>query len=267
MKVLIINAPLSLAEQSGNSSLSKVGNLQQPLGIAYIGAVLEKANFDVKIFDCPQMECSIPELRDLVVEMKPKLIGFSCTTLSFNNTLKAAKLIKEALPESFFILGGPHVAADPKGSVENDIFELGVTGEAEYTFLELAEQIRDNNKIHKEVIKGVVYTEDGQFKATPSRGFISNLDELPIPARHLLPPLSAYKATIASSMKHPVGSIMSSRGCPAQCKFCDRTVFGNRFRSHSPKRIVDEMELLVKKFGAKEIKFWDDTFPLTNREF
>ncbi len=270
MKVLIINAPLSLAEQAGNSSLAKVGNLQQPLGIAYIGAILEKAGFEVVIYDCPQMDVSIPELRDKVAELKPKLIGFSCTTLSFNNTLKAASLIKKALPETHLIVGGPHVAADPKGSVDNDIFELGVTGEAEYTFLELAERIRDGKTQDTKIlgideIKGVVYSENGAFRSTPSRGFISDLDELPIPARHLLPPLSDYKATIASSMKHPVGSIMSSRGCPAQCKFCDRTVFGNRFRAHSPKRIADEMELLVKRFGAKEIKFWDDTFTLNKK--
>ena len=264
MKVLLINSPLSLEEQAGNSSLAKVGNLQQPLGILYIAAYLEKEGFDVQVFDCPQLDISIPELMDMVAEVKPKLIGYSCTTLSFNNTLKAATLIKEAVPDCRLIVGGPHVAADPKGSLDNDIFEVGVTGEAEEAFLEIAEHVRDGifDKEHFKEIKGVLYREDGIVKFTPSRGFINNLDELPFPARHLVAPLPDYKATIASSMRHPVGSIMSSRGCPAQCKFCDRSVFGNRFRAHSAKRIVDEIELLVKKYGAREIKFWDDTFTL-----
>ncbi len=68
MKVLLIHAPLSLHEQAGGSSLEKVGNMQQPLGVAYIAAVLEKAGFEMKIFDCPQMGCSIPKLKELAVK-------------------------------------------------------------------------------------------------------------------------------------------------------------------------------------------------------
>tara|TARA_Y100000310_G_scaffold283462_2_gene305445 strand:- start:4326 stop:5804 length:1479 start_codon:yes stop_codon:yes gene_type:complete len=269
MKVLIVNAPLSLAEQAGNSSLAKVGNLQQPLGVLYIAAVLEKEGFDVIVYDCPQLDITMPELRDLVAKEKPSLIGYSCTTLSFNNTVKSAKLIKEAVPDTTIILGGPHVAADPKGCLDNDIFDVAITGEAEYAFLEMAELLRDGkyDKEHYVNVKGLLYKDKGMkgehmVRFTPSRGFINNLDELPFPARHLVAPLPEYKATIASSMRHPVGSLMSSRGCPAQCKFCDRSVFGNRFRAHSAERLVDECELLIKKFGAREIKFWDDTFTL-----
>jgi radical SAM superfamily enzyme YgiQ (UPF0313 family) len=89
---------------------------------------------------------------------------------------------------------------------------------------------------------------------------VKDLDSLPFPARHLLPPLSEYHSSPISSRNHPIGTLITSRGCPNQCAFCDRKIFGNLTRFRSPKNVVDEIEELMHKYGAREIRFWDDTF-------
>ena len=120
-----------------------------------------------------------------------------------------------------------------------------------------------NSKLSE--IKGILYKENGEIKITAPRGYIQDLDALPFPARHLYPPLSEYRPVPASFIKLPLGHIMTSRGCPYQCIFCDRKIFGNSFRARSPKNVVDELEELINVHGAKEIKFFDDTFTLDKK--
>jgi anaerobic magnesium-protoporphyrin IX monomethyl ester cyclase len=105
-----------------------------------------------------------------------------------------------------------------------------------------------------------MYRRDGQLIFTGERGYIDDLDSLPFPALHLFPPLSLYHPMPGNVKKIPYAQMMTSRGCPYQCTFCDRKVFGRLFRARSPKNVVDEIETLMKRFGVKEVKFNDDTF-------
>ena len=100
--------------------------------------------------------------------------------------------------------------------------------------------------------------KDGRPFLTPERHLIEDLDSLPLPAWHLYD-LSKYKASRLTSRASPVGAISSSRGCVFGCIYCNKTVFGRRFRHMSPKRVVEEMEYMLK-CGFKEIHFWDDNF-------
>jgi len=266
MKILLINPPLSMKEQSGGSSLEKVANVTQPLGLAYLAAVLEQEKFEVKIIDCPQSNIRFGELNEMIKRENPEIVGLTATTLSFSNALEVAKNMKSSMPNIFTIIGGPHITASPTDTISNKCFDLGILREGEYTLLETARKIEDEGfDFDRSSIRGVVYREDDiegsdDVRFTQPRDYIKDLDSLPLPARHLLPPLAEYHPTPASCKKVPLGTMITSRGCPNQCIFCDRKVFGNFTRFHSPKRVVDEIEELVKKFGAKEIKFWDDTF-------
>jgi len=143
--------------------------------------------------------------------------------------------------------------------------DIAVIGEGENTFRELIESIEKNEDTYK--VKGLTYNINGKLFFTPPRKFIPDLDILPFPARHLVP-LRLYKPQPNDQKQLPKLTMISSRGCPYSCIFCDKNVFKNTYRSFSPAYIVKEMSALVKNFKAKDIAFLDSTFtPNKNRVY
>lgn len=262
LKITLVNPPLSAKEQAG--SLEDVANILQPLGIGYIAAVLEKEHFDINIIDCRPLNITSDQLIEILKKDRPDIIGFTSTILEIKKCSILSRKIKQVLPTSLLIIGGPHLSSLPLETMKDSSFDIGGIGEGELTMLEICEQVRDN-KLNLKSIKGIIYREDEKLHITEPRPFIEDLDSLPFPARHLYPPLSKYKPVPASYIKRPLGHMMTSRGCPYQCTFCDRKVFGNRTRFRSPKNVVDEIEEMINIHGAREIKFFDDTFTLNNQ--
>ncbi|MDI6814528.1 MAG: radical SAM protein [Dehalococcoidales bacterium] len=101
-------------------------------------------------------------------------------------------------------------------------------------------------------------------KSTPMRPLIADLDSLPFPAYHLLP-LHRYKPHPPHGRRLPFMAMLTSRGCPYNCTFCSKPIFGRKFRSQSPQRIASEVEYLEGKFKIKEIAFYDDIFTLDKK--
>ena len=114
-------------------------------------------------------------------------------------------------------------------------------------------------------MNGLVYRNGEHLVATGSRPFIENLDSIPFPARQLLPPLSEYQPSLAAFKRRPQATMVTSRGCPFRCAFCDHSVFGNQYRARTGRNVVDEIEQLITHFGAREIRFWDDTFNMNQQ--
>lgn len=257
MKIVLVNPPLTRQEAAGD--LEGVVNLLPPLGIGYIAALLEQKGFTVKIVDCPPLSLAHDDLRKNLAIEKPQIVGFTATTISIDSAIKAARNARDVLPDSLIVIGGPHVTALPEETMGAGAFDVAVLGEGEYSFLELAQRVRDASNDFAD-IRGLMYRRDGQLIFTGGRGYIDDLDSLPFPALHLFPPLSIYHPMPGNVRKMPYAQMMTSRGCPNQCTFCDRKVFGRTFRARSPKNVVDEIEMLMKRLGVKEVKFNDDTF-------
>jgi magnesium-protoporphyrin IX monomethyl ester (oxidative) cyclase len=134
---------------------------------------------------------------------------------------------------------------------------VAVIGEGELTFLNIAR----NHSKKLEGIKGIAFMKNGKMKMNSSSEYIQNLDEIPFPARHLLPMEKYLKHPQNSfaNMRSPTTEIVTSRGCPFQCIFCSIcTVWGRKWRARSAKNVVDELELLYKKYGIREFRFFDD---------
>jgi anaerobic magnesium-protoporphyrin IX monomethyl ester cyclase len=257
--IVLVNPPLSAKEQAG--SFADVANIMQPLGIGYIAAVLEKEQFPVRILDCRPMKMTVEGLMEELKRAKPDIIGLTATVLEIARSCDISKELKKALPDSLLVIGGPHVTSLPTETMKNSGFDIGAIGEGEMTMLEIAQHVENNNFDFSDV-DGIIYRNNGELKINKPRAYIQDLDSLPFPARHLFPPLSDYSPVPASYIKLPLGHMMTSRGCPFQCIFCDRKVFGNMTRMRSPKNVVDELEELINVHGAKEVKFFDDTFTL-----
>lgn len=260
MNIVLINPPIQLGHSiSRQEHRRTILNIAAPLGIAYIAATLEKNNYKVKIFDCA-IEMLHLKLIEYLKIKRPNIIGITATSLGFYSAKKIAEDIRSLLPKANIIIGGPHVTALPSEVMLFDCFDIGVIGEGELTFLELVKRIETSGADCFKDISGIVYRKNNKIMTNKKRDLINNLDDIPFPARHLLPPLSKYFSTIGSYRRLPLAHIISTRGCLMKCSFCDQSVFGSTYRTRSADNILEEIELLIDKFGAKEIKFFDDNF-------
>jgi len=109
-------------------------------------------------------------------------------------------------------------------------------------------------------IKGILYLKGNKLIQNPPQPVIEDINTIPFPAWHLLPKLSLYKNR---SRRYPIAPMVTSRGCPYACTFCGSAKTGWRYRS--AENIVAEIELLVNKYGVKQIDVLDDNFTLLER--
>lgn len=247
VKILLIKPPLP-----------QITGINPSLGLGYLGAVLKKEGFIVKLIDAPALNFKQSNILKEVKKFKPDFIGLTSTTAEMPQTLRLANAIKKIDKKTPLLVGGAHPTAMPIETIKNKCFDVAVIGEGERTIIELIESFLSNKEL--ENIKGIAYRKNRKIIITAPRPYIQDLDCLPYPAFDLLPPLENYHSSPGSYKSLPIGTIITGRGCPFKCTFCARGVFGNEVRLRSAKNIVDEMEILVKKFGAKEIRVWDDTF-------
>lgn len=258
-KVVLISPPLSVVKQAG--SLKDLANVLPTMGIGYIAALLEKNGITASVFDYIGEPETLNGIMDDISKVFPDMIGITATILTISTSHELAREIKKRFPRIPLVIGGPQLCSAPEKTMKDGPYDMGAIGEGEMTMLELVNAMIDG-KDDLSGIKGLVIRKGGELIFNAPRPYIKDLDILPFPARHLYPPLRKYRPVPASYIRKPVGLMISSRGCPYQCIFCDRKVFGNEFRTHSPKYVVDEMENVMKVHGAREIRFMDDTFTL-----
>jgi anaerobic magnesium-protoporphyrin IX monomethyl ester cyclase len=258
--VILINPPWVLAEHC--RSFEDVVSVQQPLGLAYLAAVLEKSGHQVTILDAAVLNLSDEQVVSETRQLRPDLIGITTLTPRYRTAQTLAAKLKEQL-DLPIVIGGSHVTALPDETMRNKCFDYAVLGEGEKTIVELANALETGQDISK--VKGIACTRGTEIVKSEPRPLIEDLDSIPFPARHLLPPLGKYRPSPASCKRLPQATMMTSRGCPYRCAFCDRAVFGNYVRTRTACNVVDEMELLVKKHGAREIRFWDDIFNINQQ--
>ena len=265
-KVLLINPPFEQEEESvgRTKSIRKVLNIVPPLGIAYIAAVLEKMGIEAKIIDCA-IGITFDNLFNMIAKESPDVVGITSTTPAFIKAKKVARFIRERLPRTKIMIGGAHVTALPEETIENDLFDIGIIGEGELTVEQLFSNYKNKGFAKLDRLNGIIYKDQKTIRKNENQSFIQDLDSIPLPARHLLPHPKFYRPTPASCRRMPYAVIMTSRGCPSQCTFCDRKIFGERFRMRSVGNIFQEIEKTVSRYGVREIRFFDDTFTLNKK--
>ncbi|EKQ52490.1 MAG: Fe-S oxidoreductase [Methanobacterium sp. Maddingley MBC34] len=247
MKVLLINPPYF------NSKYKFIGLVAPPLGIAYIAAVLEENGIDVEIIDAAALEMSWETLENEIKRISPGLVAVTALTPTIDKAMQTAELAKKTCPQATVVMGGYHPTFNYQEMLERDYVDIVVMGEGEYTMLELVETLDEGGDLKN--VKGIAYKD----VVTPTRPIIEDLDELPFPARHLLP-MDHYKIL---NMKLHTATMISGRGCPMQCSFCaSAALHGNKLRMRSPMNVVDEMEHLINDHDSGMIAFMDDTFTL-----
>lgn len=258
MKILFLH-PYGSNWLSGMKDISTVFNLMPPLGMLSIAAVLEREGIDVEIIDCYATPMPLAELVEEIIRRGPDCLGISTTTSSFNEGYRVAAAVKDKAPQIFTLFGGAHACTIGASLLDSfPAIDALAIGEGENTMLELAQA--GFKRI--EQVPGVAYRDaSGASVTSAPRELIKDLDDLPFPAYHKLPQFSKrYNLPLFSYPTAPNTSIISSRGCPYSCSYCDRSVFSRGFRFNSPEYIVEHVAMLNRDFGIRHVSFYDDLF-------
>ena len=247
MRILLINPP-------NTGILKAVGLHFPPLGLLSLAAYLEREGYH-------------PEVKDLCVDRESKgdirfrdydLVGIGTDTTRFYNALKIAKRARGE--GCIVIMGGPHPCFVDEEVLNTGRVDFVVHGEGEVTLHELLGELQ-NERGDFSHIKGISFVRNGHIVRTPRREFIQDLDQLPLPARHLID-MDDYRKTKFGD--RDITPVISSRGCPSNCSFCSSsTFFGRKWRSRSVSSILQEIEELVHRYGFNAIAFVDDNFTLS----
>jgi len=259
MNVILINPPVLAAERKGGIG-PVITNLffnSPPLGLAYIAAVLEHKGVAVSLLDAPVERLTVGDTLRRIEEAHADVVGITATTNFFHSARELARRVKAKWPDRPVVIGGPHVSSNTEHCMAEESFDLGVVHEGEETFPELLEAIHDRSRWPQ--IQGLVYRDNGQLHTTEPRPPIEDLDALPFPARHMLQN-ELYVPQPNDENGLPKFAMITARGCPYQCIFCDKAAMGKRYRAMSAERLVDEVEMLIRDYGAKDIAFVDSTF-------
>lgn len=264
--IVFLTPPLSLKARYG--SWAKAGNAMPSLGIISLAAVTRQEGFDSQVIEATARDLDQEQVLQRIKEIKPCYIGLSAPTFSIGTAAQLARQIKQIDKEVVIIVGGPHISAAPRETMERFLdFDVGVIGEGELTIVEVLKALENGKKL--EEVKGIIYrggkSEDRRERVpvhlTSPREQIEDLNQLPFPAHDLLEGFPrAFHPPPFKMARFPAASIVTSRGCPNRCTFCDRSVFGNRCRAFSAEYIITWMKELVRRYGIKELLIEDDTF-------
>ncbi len=238
------------------------GRKLPPLGLAYVAASLEKAGFQIEIIDNYLLKKPIDYVKGEIERLAPEIVGITCGSVTYRQCIESAKAVKEVLPSCKVVVGGWHPSYIPESMLQHPEIDYVIMGEGERAIVELANKIKkgeDNSVIAK--IPGVACRHKGKMiKTAPS--FIDDLDQVPFPARHLLP-MDLYLREMEFLDANPVDTMNVIRGCPYDCAFCEtKRLWGSKCRFFSPHRVVEELNHLVNNYRTKGIYFVGDNFTI-----
>jgi anaerobic magnesium-protoporphyrin IX monomethyl ester cyclase len=240
------------------------GSSMPPLGLLYIGAVLERERIPVEIVPCNVLGMGWKDIARKIRRDRPDLVGVTITTENRFQSFKLIRLAKRASPGCLTVLGGPHASMAAEDCLRH-IPELDVVvrGEGEMTMLDLCRAWDKAPRLASLAgIPGLVRREGGEVVSNAPRAPIADLDSLPFPAYHLVP-FEKYNFSfeVPGQGPLPAVNVMTSRGCPFACNFCATPVnWGRHVRMRSPENVIREIERLKELYGIKVVFFFDDTF-------
>jgi anaerobic magnesium-protoporphyrin IX monomethyl ester cyclase len=262
MKVLLINPPAThIIRESLPPVVEDSTGVYPPLGLLYVAAYAENVpGCEVEVLDCQAQGVEHETLGGKIAASGPDVVGVQAMTFTLIDAILVAGTVRRVLPEAVVIFGGPHPTLFPAETVSLPEVDAIVVGEGEYPFEGLLRALQSGKDIGS--VSGVITKSNASSVADLRLEYIKDLDDLKMPARHLLN-MSLYTSPLAAHRR--VTTMMSSRGCPARCIFCDRPQMGKVFRKRSAAKVVEEMTYCAVEHGIGEIVFYDDTFTIDKK--
>jgi anaerobic magnesium-protoporphyrin IX monomethyl ester cyclase len=262
MKVSFISASPNegIDDREGRKSIAAF----PPLSILYLAAVLKKMDVDVSVLDQPALGLTVEETVRWVEKEQPDILGFSTLTSSGQTSAVISNKVKEKNPNVTTVFGNHHATFNAERILKKyPSVDIVARGEGEKTITELTKCLKNGTDLKE--VRGINFRNEGKIVATPDQHLIKDLDSLPFPDRKLVD--VDYHCVIAGANIAPkkFTSIVTSRGCVYDCRFCSCTeIARNRWRPRSAISTVEEMQLLASE-GYKQLIFVDDAFTMNPR--
>lgn len=228
-----------------------------PLGLGYLAGVLRENGMKVRILDGTFMRPE--ELIKKAEMLSPGVVGIYCMVTMKDNALRIARALKSLPDKPYLVAGGPFPTSEPQLFLDD--FDAVVLGEGERTMLELVEKYFAGGDITG--IKGVALREENRVVNTSRSEYIEDIDSIPYPARDLFEN-QKYIKYWEKKFGYSCAPVITTRGCPYNCDYCARPVFGNRYRERSFQDVVKEIEEVLA-LGYTRIWFSDDVFTLNKK--
>jgi len=229
------------------------------MGVLVLAAVARRHGYNVHLVDAKEQGTALEEVARQIAALRPAYLGLSATTISVTNAARIATQVKALSPDVITILGGAHVSAIPERTLAAfPSIDYGVIGEGEVSLFDLLARLEQGRPVDD--VPGLAYRRDGRVQANLRAPYLDDLDALPMPAWDLLPDFPhRFQPSLFSYPRTPVATLITSRGCPFSCSFCDRSTSGKRGRMHSVDYVVGLCRHL-EGLGVRHILFVDDLF-------
>lgn len=262
MRVFILNPPVLsgqgfVREGRCEQRLTSYQYVLLPVSLPSIAAVLRRENIEVKIHDGVAERTPVARIKRDLKRFQPDIIILNVSTVTFENDMRIAEVIRKSFPRVKIGTIGVHVTSLPDEALTYPAINFVIRGEPEETARELVLALRHKKPLSG--IKGISYRSGPKIYHNDDRPFITNLDALPFPARDLV----KNDLYLMSMSNKPHTVILTSRGCPNNCIFCTaHKYYGRTFRTRSAQNVAEEMEEIEKKYKIFYATMWADTFTL-----
>ncbi|HWS48751.1 MAG TPA: radical SAM protein [Candidatus Methanoperedens sp.] len=274
MKVLLIYPPVTCV----GSGL--VVTSHAPMGLMYLSSYIRQVGHEVKLLDAladgkdkviktrngVRLGMTWSQIKKNIDKFGPEVVGLSVMfTAYYEDALDLAKKIKKHYPKVKIVFGGSHVSTNPWLSMKDKVIDYIVYGEGELTFEKLLKTLESKKKDFSKIY-GLAYRLKRKTVVNRPAELIKDLDILPFPDWNMLNLKNYELGDESQVMRKPCFSVETSRGCPNHCMYCSSfAVWRHQWRGRSPKNVLDEIENLVRNFGAREIAFYDDSMSVDRK--
>ena len=274
LDLLLVN-PGARAQVYGKLG-SSLSGIEPPLWAGLIAAFVREHGYSVKIIDAEAENWSPEYTAEKIAEYNPLLagvvvLGSNPSASSTPKMTAAGELLranKKKAPHIKTIISGLHPSALPEQTLREEEVDFIAQGEGFYTILQLLEGLKSGKEAIDSQIPGLWYRQNGEVMSTPQAPLV-NPDELPMAAWDLLP-MDKYRAHNWQCFEHidqrqPYAFIYTSLGCPYNCSYCNIHALYNdkpSIRFRSPEKVMEEIDLLVRNYKIKNIKFMDELFAI-----
>jgi radical SAM superfamily enzyme YgiQ (UPF0313 family) len=272
--------------QSLGARLTAVEN---PVWAGLIASFVRRRGYSVEIVDAEADDLSPDQAAARIAELKPRLAAVvvyghqpSASTQNMTGASAVTTAIRRAVPDQKILMVGGHVAALPARTLAEEACDFVARDEGLYAVVDLIEALRAGAVADLSKVRGLVYRSGPGVVSNPAAPLVMDVEaEMPDGAWDLLP-MDRYRAHNWHCFGHlerqPYAAIYTTLGCPYHCSFCciqapfkaGEQVLGikesvNSYRFWSPARVVEGIDLLVNRYGVRNIKFADEMFVLNAR--
>lgn len=241
-----------------------------PLASLFAASYLKAKGYSIALFD-PMLRESPQEILPALDHHQPRAVVFHednfnwltkmCLTRMRDACFEMIKHVRRRLGQSVTVIVAGSDATDRKDLYLKNGADYVIVGESEVTLHELISNLLSDGAQAVGEIPGLAFAGDGNIVSSPPRGYLKNLDAVPLPDWDLVD-MDSYRDSWNKAHGYFSLNMVTTRGCPFRCNWCAKPVYGDRYNSRSPENVVEELLLLKTRYEPDHIWFADDIFGL-----